>query len=348
MVIEITKAVLEELYSLNRSEFEKLAYLISKNIGENIFASKSTQNFIYLNLQTCLFLIKNYEAKELQIYYDNLHDILSSVSKLKRIVIVPQNKSTKEIEVEYDYDFVTELLIKPIKIILENINDKKIYDIIIREYIKDNNGLAVNLDYQNGNGNQTAKTLERNIEEKKISLIITDCDKKYLGEENGSSTPAKVKKVIDQKKFFCEHIVINYKNVEGLIPYRFVIDNLDSKIKISFDKVYKKSEDKEWLNFFDFKKGIKKNLRSESSGGIVSSSVEWWNSKLKLEVCILKFIETVSEIDIFKTGVPVSLMEKPMNGIIFRDKSSEEQKKEYRRISNTVYPWVVSNDYVIT
>lgn len=346
MVIEITKDVLENLYLRKKTEFERLSYLISKNIGENIFALKSTQNFIYLNYQACLFLNEKYESKELIKYFDNLQGILASVSKLERIVVVFSASAANQMEIEYEYELISELLIKPIKVILENINDKKIYDIIIKSYMSYEKNLRVNLEYQNGNGNQTAKTLEENLRERKISVVITDCDQKYYGEENRSSTPAKIKSVFERNIFLCKHIAIEYKNVEGLIPYKFVIENLESKIKTSFDQVYKTSKDKEWLNFFDFKKGIMKNLKSESEGGIVSSSLSWWNSKVELDICILEFANQIETQDIFRSGIPSSIMQKPMDDIIFKSKSSEEQKKEYRRISSLIYPWIISNDYV--
>lgn len=348
MVIEITKDVLEYIYSYNLHEFRRLVYLIKKNIGESIYELNPSRNFIYLNFDACEFILNICnDSMEISKYNDNLQNILSSVSTFKRLKIVLPNSSNDKFEIEYESEKVVKLLEECPEVIIENMNDQDIYEKIIRmkfEIRQIKNKFKCIF----GNGGQVPQLVEKKIREKEVCIVITDHDQKYYEESNSSSTPSKVKNLFDENMpdILGDHIIISYKNIEGLIPYKYVLNDLKCKKRKAFDELYKIQKNKEWLKYFDFKKGLKKNLKS--SGNVVMNSKIWWNSQF----CwggtkdIIDLLNELQEDEILSTGIPnYDFNEIPYKD--FLEKSSKEQFKEYNRIGKIIYPWIIINDYIV-
>lgn len=348
MVIEFTSDVLEYVYKIKLDEFKCLAYLIKNNIGDSIFGFNYQKNFVYLNFDACNFLMEKFEDSiEFSKYNDNLQNILSSVENFERIKIVPPNSSNNKFEIEYNLEKVKRLLNDIPEIIIENINDEPIYESIIK-IEEENIGLKKKSNYVYGNGGQVEYTTENKIKKEQICIVITDRDEKYFGENNLRSTPNKLKALFEQNNILGQHIIISYKNIEGLIPYRYVLNNLKNKKRNAFDKLYKIRKNKKWLNYFDFKAGLKKNLKS--NGKLISESKQWWDTCFYWEENqdILSFLTNVSSLndEILVSGIPKYNFDNiPYEE--FLNNSSKEQRQEYERIGKSIYPWIVVNDYVV-
>lgn len=349
MVIEINKELLVGLKEKNATEFNNIIDLILRNIRDSLQFEIMDSNFIYLNIETCEYL-KNYiNDKSFEEYNNNVIFIMSYVSEIKRYKIVISKTDDDNFKIQYEYELLKYLLVHCPTIITENINDKFVYELIFNNYSK----YKLKQFYENGNGSQVSVTMEENCNNKRISVVITDHDTKYEGEQNRSSTPskvqAKISELINLKKnnaLYVKHVILNYKNIEGLIPYKYVIENLIDKDKVLFDKVYKIQKNKKWLNFFDFKKGIFKNLRN-SNNNFIQDSLRWWSSQFNLESNFKEFIESKEDInDILTKGISKCKVEK-LKDKDFLEKSSQEQKNEYKRLADIISPLIISNYYMV-
>ena len=343
MVIEFTESFLSNLYSSNQTEFYRLFNLIKNNINENIVSLNSNQNFIYLDLNTCNFLEENIpNSSEIVYYMDHWNFITSSVQNLKRIKIIENGiEPCDNLSIQYSYPIVSKLISQQVKVIVENINDEHLYKLIINNFIS-KNILNKNLYVQGGNGSQTEEIVIEHIKNNEIMVIITDHDKKYYGQENPNSTPMKLSNQIKNYTYPSECIILEYKNIEGLIPFEIVKKNLNPRIKTSFDILYKHQKNKEWLKYFDFKKGFKYNLYEGKN--IITNSQDWWNSQFNdLDVSSI-YTESAPN-DIVKKGI-CRIKKEFIKTSSLQNESSPEQKEEYKRISELVYPWIVANEYI--
>lgn len=345
MIIFFEKNIFNELFLKNKAEFEKLVSLLKINFMESIKCDNYNQNFIYLDNETCEFLrdavIDNELKGYLDKYYDNLTFIKSSIKNFKndRIEFVLEKKDSSCNIIEYQYEKVKNLISFKPKIIIENINDQDIYDMLINS-CNEEVGLKLNYDFNFGNGSQISKILEKNKDKNEINIIITDKDKKYPEDCNKSSTPFIVSKTIKKFSLPHKHIVINFKNIEGLFPLELIRKKGTKSFKY-FDLYYQKNND--WLEYFDFKVGIKKNIYSEKKY-IITDSLNWWKEILQEEE-LDKIIETMPDNEIFKTGINNFSSELKLSD--FKKYSSKEQKKEYQRIYLLIYPYIIANDYGI-
>ncbi|MGL5052992.1 MAG: hypothetical protein ACRC5W_05310 [Cetobacterium sp.] len=343
MVIEFTKDFLEELYISNKKEFTYLTNLIKNNINENIYSSVSNQNFIYLDYNTCEFLDEKLQnSKEIVYYKDNWTFILNPVMNLKRLVIVKIGQKINSLDIEYNYIFISRLISKKTKIVVENINDIHLYRLIIN-YFNPENKLTTNFDFHGGNGSQTLQIVEEQINSKEIMVVIADKDQKYLGQINHGSTPVILNNKIQIYKYPSECIILEYKNIEALIPYQVVKESLNPRVKISFDKLYTNQKNKKWLKYFDFKKGLTNNLYDGPN--ILNESLEWWRVQFNNIDILNTYISSHQE-DIIRKGI-VKIPKEKITLESLENKSSFEQKKEYKRIGSLVYSWVVANEYYL-
>lgn len=345
MVIEITMEVLKFLKNKQNGEFEKLISLIKNNLEQSMIQNQNKQNFIYLNSAVSEY-IAEYTNEEVFIrYYDDSLSILNPVDNLQRIIITV-NEERDVFKVKYDYDKIFNLIYSPVTLLLENKNDDDIYSIIIRDY--SDRHLQMNYCEYNGNGNQVSNTLiEHFIEKEKVCFLITDLDEKYPGEENLCSTPYQTrKKLRNLSPMLYGYYILGYKNIEGLYPYRYILDNLkDEKLKNKLKIFSQNAPDKEWLKYFDFKCGFEKNLLGINK----TNAIKWWTDYLNNPLLnyLIKFNSNSDEI--LDVGISNILknMFKP-NKDDFINRSSIEQKMEYNKIIEAVYPWLVANDYALT
>lgn len=343
MVIEFTKDFLEELYISNKNEFIYLTNLIKNNINENIYSSASNQNFIYLDYNACEFLDKKLENSDEIVYYkDNWTFILNPVMNLKRLIIVKIGQKLNSLDVEYNYNFISRLISKKTKIVVENINDIHMYRLIIN-YFDPENKLSTNFDFHGGNGSQTLQIVEEQIDSEEIIVAIADKDQKYFGQINPGSTPVILDNKIQTYKYPSECIILEYKNIEALIPYQVVKENLNPRLKTSFDKLYTDQKNKKWLKYFDFKKGLTNNLYAGPN--ILNESLEWWSAQFN-SIDILNTYINSHQDDIIRKGI-VKIPKEKITLESLEEKSSFEQKEEYKRIGNLVYSWIVANEYCL-
>ncbi|WP_298065328.1 hypothetical protein [uncultured Cetobacterium sp.] len=343
MVIEFTKDFLEELYLNDKNEFTCLTNLIKNNINENIYSSVSNQNFIYLDYNTCEFLDEKLEnSKEIVYYKDNWTFILNPVMNLKRLIIVKIGQKRNSLDIEYNYNFISKLISKKTKIVVENINDIHMYKLIIN-YFNPENKLSTNFDFHGGNGSQTLQIIEEQINSEEIMVVIADKDQKYFGQINPGSTPVILGNKIQTYKYPSECIILEYKNIEALIPYQVVKENLNPRVKTSFDKLYTNQKNKKWLKYFDFKKGLSNNLYDGTN--ILNESLEWWKVQFN-SIDILNTYITSHRDDIIRKGI-VRISKEKITLESLENKSSFEQKEEYKRIGNLVYSWIIANEYYL-
>lgn len=350
MVIEIDKEFLIGLYEKNEIEFENIISLIKRNINDGINLGITESNFIYLEDEAYEYLKDYIKDRSFEEYGNNITFIKTYVRKIEKYKIVMNKIIDTKLEIQYEFGLLKYLLTSCPIVVTENINDKKIYQCILNSFSK----YKLKQEYQNGNGSQVPLTLKDNLNDGKISAVITDRDEKYKGEINRSSTPSKVKEMIYEltkekknNKLYLHHIIINYKNIEGLIPYRCIIENLSDKTKNHFDEMYKMQKDKEWLKYFDFKKGINKNLKNDKKN-FIEDSVEWWKNQFNLKEDFKDFIESrvANTKDILISGISSCCLNN-LEQNDFKEKSSEEQKKEYIRLVNLIEPLLIVNYYEV-
>lgn len=351
MVIEFTEEILKYLEKSKPQELEKIVLLIENNIKTSRLCSVHIQNFIYLSHKAIQFLNEKFSNTELEFYEKNLTSIISSVYSLERLVVVEKGKKIKRTDLEYEYSFISRLIGENTKIIIENINDELLYDCIIEKYLKEDK-LEIKVDYQNGNGSQTLRTLENNVGRGKISVVITDRDQKFYNERNERSTPTIIENFINSRNLPDKHLKLEYKNIEGLVPYKKVIEYIENdqnnnKTKDIFDLFYKNAIDKNWLYYFDFKEGLGKNLTQKIGRKRKDylESLEWWREQIK-NIDISGELDRASSDDIIKSGLGISLSKINLTKDDIISKSSMEQKKEYERITTEIYPWIISNEYI--
>lgn len=344
MVLNFEKRIFESLNTPeNKDELKKLIYLISHNFTASMFCDTCIQNFIFLDIDTCEYLLKISDDSSIQKYYDKFYAIESRVTNIKEDII----KIVYEViepginQVKYEYSLVKDLISKNSKIILENISDRHIYGPMLNS-CKDPR-VKLDIDFLPGNGAQIPDFIESRKEKKEINLVITDMDKKYPDERNKSSTPYIVRKKILNLNLPYRHIIINFKNVEGLIPLKKMKEKSLKNFDF-FDEYYGKND--EWIIYFDFKKGIQKNLysRKKNSTTTITDSLKWWIKVLD-DSQLENKVSSMSDSEMFKTGLGLDISTLDLTEEDFKNNSSEMQKEEYNRIYSLVYPYVMVNDY---
>lgn len=343
MVLSFEKRIFEVLKEKDLTQLKKLMNLIFINFSESIDCEKYAQNFIFLDIDVCEFLMEIENNRYLQKYYDNFVMIASIKEKIKDniINIVYDSSKDKINEIEYDYGVISEIISKNSKIIIENINDKYIYEPLIKAYNKE--GIKIGIDFVSGNGGQLPDFLEATKDKKEINLIITDKDKKFPEDNNNSSTPVTVGKKLKELSLYHKHIIIEFKNIEGLIPIETARQKSSNSFEY-FDEYSKENDD--WIKYLDFKKGIKKNIYSKKNNKqvTVEDSLRWW-------ILILDDTELESNIkkmpdnEVFKSGLGLSINNLELTEKNFLFNSSKKQKQEYQRIYSLVYPYIIVNDY---
>lgn len=345
MVLSFEKKIFEVLKKENKEELNKLIQLITINFCESICCSKYSQNFIFLDLDTCELLMEISNNEYLQKYYDNFFEIQSIADSVKEnvIKIMYETSENKENELKYEYSVISEIISKNSKIIIENINDRYIYEPMLISC--NNQRIKIDIDFISGNGGQIPDLLEARKEKCEINLIITDQDKKYPNDNNKSSTPYKVRKKITELSLNHKHIIIDFKNIEGLVPVG-VAKLKSSKSFEIFNTYY--DENDEWIKFFDFKKGITKNIytKKDNQVSILTKSLEWW-SKILNDVELKEKVENMSDNEVFKTGLGLDISSLNLTKNNFMVDSSEKQRQEYLRIYSLIYPYIIANDYGI-
>lgn len=350
MVIHLTKELLEYIKNTENENYITLLMTLKNNLDQNILCKMSYQNFIYLDYDTCLFLKKDLkDSQGLENYFGKVMIILSVVDNLQKIKIILPNQIAKKNEINYsNVEEIQKLINKIPYCIVENINDENIYEKIFSAFEKNKNNLNTKIEFISGNGGQMDLTFEKYLKRNLCAVAITDHDKKYEGYQNKTSTSYKVKKIINKNLFPGEHIELKYKNIEGLIPYRLVKENLNGKEITQFNYLYQCQKDKKWLYYFDFKDGIKKNIirKEKKKDGtsieiIVREPLAWWNNQfnnIKIEDIYYK----LSDHEILKNGI-AEIKNFTEEDIL--TKSSKEQRNEYERIYNLIYPWMIVNNY---
>lgn len=203
----------------------------------------------------CLFnfLIQNYYSTS----YDFIKrrvEIVINVTKVQR------DEEGYEIYQSAIDDYQDTSFCQKAILIGEDLNDCKIYDFILKWYIKENK-LNINyaFDHENGGGRNTFKVIYKNINGKKICLSILDTDRKYPKAEIGQ-TLKKCKGFLRIKNPKAKIIELDLHEIENLLPFDFLDkEKFDGELatkKEKFDLLRK--NDPELLKFFDIKNGIKK------------------------------------------------------------------------------------------
>lgn len=351
MVLSFEKKIFEVLKKENKEELNKLIQLITINFCESICCSKYSQNFIFLDLDTCELLMEINNNEYLQKYYDNFFEIQSIADSVKEnvIKIMYETSENKENELKYEYSVISEIISKNSKIIIENINDRYVYEPMINSYNDEN--FRINIDFIPGNGRQIPDLLETLKEKNEINLIITDKDKKYPKNDIKESTPYNVEKKIKEDSLLHKHINIEFKNVEGLIPINTAREKSPKSFR-EFNTFY--NENSEWIKYFDFKKGIIKNIYSTKKDkntkkdiSVISpEALEWWSKSLN-EKELVERVEKMNNTEVFKNGLGINTKNLKLTKDNFKLEASKLQKKEYERICSLIYPYILVNDYGI-
>lgn len=176
------------------------------------------------------------------------------------IMVVNEGSDKSTLTLSIDYLQETKLT-QPARIIGESLSDPAFFEIICKYYIEKNRigNIALSYEEEHGSGNQIDTVYKKHLDSKeKFCLAFADNDKRYPTSEIGD-TLQKLKDV-DDGNHLCKYIALSCQEIENLVPFNYLDDiknNTHQLDGISFIKNIVESDDKECLQFFDVKKGVK-------------------------------------------------------------------------------------------
>lgn len=147
------------------------------------------------------------------------------------------------------------------KLLCEDVNDAKLYDLISNYYRLSNglSGVDVKFEIMNGGGANTKKNFELIKYNQKLCLCLLDSDKSHPKSSLGS-TASKFTQKIDSA--ICKHYILEPHEVESLIPLDIIREGLaDKTIKNDYVFAYEQTmavtiyEPRAKL-YFDHKNGL--------------------------------------------------------------------------------------------
>ncbi|ATV45822.1 hypothetical protein [Pectobacterium brasiliense] len=149
------------------------------------------------------------------------------------------------------------------KLVLEDINDYKVYSYICNWYKRKNGVLAeqkLSLDVEHGGGARTTSVCENYFSAGKIVFSICDSDAKYPGDTTNHKTATDLKDLFSKKININYLYVLNCQEVENLIPFSILkqIANKTQLPAINFiEHIVNVNPD--YYFFIDLKNGFKYN-----------------------------------------------------------------------------------------
>lgn len=275
MLIEFDDSCIE-IFNRNlkyKTFFNKLAYEVFE---EN--------NYYYFSKKMLEYLYKNeILGKEPREIYKRLFDlsfednlIKNSVNRKLKIVantnFIDEIKFSNE-EYIMELDKLIEIGIPDkIQLIAENYSDCRFYNHIGNAYKTKENikNVKIKLDQVNAGGSTIYLEYTAKINEKKISILFVDTDKKYKNDKKGETLRKLLNEriILKRENNFKEYIeikILDIHEVENLIPISmmkrmFYGKNVLNQKKETFDFFEKcingNEEQIEALSFFDLKNGI--------------------------------------------------------------------------------------------
>lgn len=114
-------------------------------------------------------------------------------------------------------------LLEPARLIVENIdNDGWLFELILRNYTKTIGIARVNFELQHGGGHDVVRVLARNIEEKRIALLLTDSDKLFPSDRVSDTIKQGLRICANGNMPHCTIKVLPCHEIENLLPTELV------------------------------------------------------------------------------------------------------------------------------
>lgn len=148
----------------------------------------------------------------------------------------------------------------------EDLNDVIVYEHILKWFI---NKIHTNLHYSlhplSGNGRNTFRVVQNELNSKHITICIIDTDKRYPNDTPKSNSTYSLCLPVGNGVPFYQFVPLNVHEIENIIPLNY-IDSLDIwttgtandvRNKKAFD--FLRTQANDLLPYFDYKKGIHNN-----------------------------------------------------------------------------------------
>lgn len=338
MLIEFDDSCMEIFYSNSKykSFFNKVAYEVYEE-----------KNYYYFSKKMLEFLFKNEildeEPKETykRLFERSFEDNLIKQTVNRKLKIVANVEFPEEIKFcTNEYIMTLDKLIEiglpdKINLIAENYSDCKFYRYIGKAYRTKENIKSVKLEIESihAGGSSIYVTYNSKITEKKIAVLFVDTDRKYKNDNCGET----LRKLLSEEhklkvnKLFNDYVeikILDVHEVENLIPISMIKNAFHNKNVLTQKKktidfletcMLKDEQQREVLNFFDFKNGIE---ISKLSNGLYKN---YW------KVALENVGEKLDENDLLK-GIKRDLLNEILGYLennIEKEKFWEENIDEY-------------------
>jgi hypothetical protein len=227
----------------------------------------------YDSLSVLTYLENNFSF----LNYDSIAysiNIIVNDTPIEKVII--ENKTYLNLSINF---LQTSDLTNATRILCEDMSDASFFEEICKYYISKNNFGNISLKYESdhGGGNQISKVYKKNIlKNNTFCLAFSDNDKRYPNCAIGNTLKNLID--IDNSSFLCKYIGLECQEIENLIPFNYLrhLQNFTHEENgIIFIENIINSPKKEYLRYFDLKKGIIKKQ--------ISSSVDYLNFSKELE-----------------------------------------------------------------